>query len=996
MKPPKFRLVFLLIFQICLSFSESENSFAQYRFDTWTTDNGLPQNGLREITQTPDGYLWFTTFDGLVRFDGVRFTTFGKSNTKGIINNRFTGLYCDRDGTLYATTMEDGTLTIYRHGVFSSLTSAQVPGHYIQKILPDENGDLRFLSEDDDRTSKSWYYLRDGQFIFSEKQDQNIEKTVFKSKTGAVWTITYTQVTELRDGQTTVYPVNIKKVNFRVNTFEDSRGYLWIGENSVHRIGHGEVRTFGEKDGLPQSIYHSFMEEADGSVWLASGGGSSPSIGMLQFINGELSIWGTAAGLPTSSIFSIFRDREGIIWLATNKGLSRLRKKVISSYSVKDGINYSEVYPIFRDREENIWIGTVKGLSIYRNGKFESLNLKLANPNVPPDETWRDGKMSVQSLWEDRNGKMWVGLNGGIYVVQNGKAEMVEKSKGHHVYAIREDRHGNIWAATNKGLLLYQNYIYINTLTTKDGLPNEFMTLIFEDSKQRLWFGGFGGLSEYRDGKFINYTTKEGLGGNYLRTIYEDNEGILWIGTYDEGLSRFKDGQFVNYKAENGLANNGVFAIQEDKRGYFWISSNRGIYRMKRQELNEFADGKIEKINSVGYGTQDGMLNNECNGGRQPASIKDKEGKFWYPTQDGVVVIDSEAETDNVLPPSVVIESATIEREQADISKGLTIEPGLKNIEINFTGISLIKSDQIKFKYTLEGHDKDWIDAGTQRTAYYSYLPPGKYRFLVKAANSDGVWNETGASLELELKPYFYQTKAFYILCTLAAALFLFIIWKISVYQLESRERKLAKLVDEQTEELKKANEELKQLANFDKLTTIGNRRLFEDFLTNEWHRAIRFKTELSLILLDIDHFKLFNDTYGHQSGDECLKKVAEALSQTIHRPTDLVARFGGEEFAIILGGTDLNGAINIAEQAVENVKNLQIRHGKSKTSEFLTISVGVATTFVKFGMQEAELIKLADKALYQAKENGRNQIVSFESLSQKSVIFDQEIAGVV
>ncbi len=980
MNSPKRVLVFLLILQFYFCFAECAEFFGQYRFDTWTTDNGLPQNGIRNITQTPDGYLWFTTFDGLVRFDGLKFTTFGKGNTKGIINNRFTGLFCDKDGTLYATTTEDGTLTVYRNGVFSSYSSEQVPGHYIQRIEPDHNGEIRFLIEDEDRTSKSWYFLRDNKFVFAETQTGTAEKTTFEGKSGTIWTIAPNEVTESRTGKTNVYPLESKKQYFKSDTFEDSQGNLWLGENRVHRLRNGKIQTFDEKDGLPpNSSYHSFWEEDDGSVWFSSGGNSSLGIGLIQYKNGHLDVWGSGHGLSNTSIFSVFHDREGTTWLPTNRGLSRLRKEVINSYSVKDGINHSEVYPLYLDRQKNIWIGTSKGLSIYRDGKFTPLELKTPNENLPAGETWRNGRMPVQSLWEDANGKMWVGLYGGIFLVQNGKAEMLAGSKDYQVFAIKPDRAGNVWAATNKGLLQFRNYKLIAKYAIKDGLPNEFMNLIFEDSKGNLWFGGLGGLSEFTDGKFKNYTTKEGLAGNYVRSMYEDADGTFWIGTYDEGLSRFKDNRFVNYTTENGLSSNGVFAIEEDTRGVFWISSNHGIYRVKRQELNDFADGKIEQISSVSYGRQDGMLSTECNGGRQPASIRDTDGKFWFPTQDGVVVIAPENETYNSLAPTVVIESATVEREPINIKNGLTIEPGQKNIEINFTGISLIKSEQIKFKYKLEEHDADWTDAGTQRTAYYSYLPPGTYRFVVKAANSDGIWSDEGASISLELKPFFYQTNSFYLLCVAIGTLCLFLVWQFSVYQLKTSERKLAKMVSEKTKELKKANDELQFLANSDGLTKIGNRRLFEEFLENEWHRAIRSETEISIILLDIDHFKLFNDTYGHQAGDDCLKKVAGALRKTIHRPTDLAARFGGEEFAIILSGTDLEGAFNVAAQVLENIKSLQIPHENSQTSEYLTVSVGVAASLVELGMSSSELVKAADESLYEAKNNGRNQICSKE-----------------
>jgi diguanylate cyclase (GGDEF)-like protein len=987
MNPPKSILVIIIIF--CFCFAEGLEAFGQYSFDSWTTESGLPQNGLREITQTPDGYLWFTTFDGLVRFDGVKFTAFNKTNTDGgIINNRFTGLYSDTDGTLYATTMEDGILTIYRNGVFSSYTSEQVPGHYINLIEPDESGELRFLVEDDGRTSKSWYYLRNGKFEFSEKQDNKNSKFVYHGKSGTVWTLSATEITESLNGKVTVYPHKFESFDSTIQMFEDSEQGLWVGGKTLTYLKKGKIDNFGEKDGFPaNSEFSSFRQETDGSIWFANGGRIAAGLGLIRYQAGKFENFGKKVGLSESSIFDVFYDREGITWLATNKGLNQLRRSIISGYSTGSGLNSSEVYPIYRDRQENILIGTTKGLNIYRNGKFESLNLKQSpKQQLEKENTWQNDKMSIQSLFEDSNGKLWIGIDGGIYIKGNGtEVELLEKTAGSHVSAINSDNSGNVWAATNRGLLQFKDYKFVAAYSTKDGLPNEFMTTILNDSKGRSWFGGYGGLSEYKDGKFINYTANEGLTGNHVRTIYEDDEGTLWIGTYDEGMSRFKNGQFVNYNESNGLYNNGVFAIQPDRKGNFWISSNRGIYRVKRQDLNDFADGKINRITDVDYGEEDGMLSTECNGGRQPASITDKDGKMWFPTQEGVAVVDSDAETSNPLPPPVVIENVTVDRKPMNFSHGIDIEAGQRNIEIHYTGLSLIKSDQIKFQYKLDGHDSDWIAADTQRTAYYSYLPPGNYTFQVKAANSDGIWNEKSATVGINLKPFFYQTMSFYLLCVAFGSLCLFLIWQFSVYQLKSSERRLTKLVAERTAELAGANDILQRLANSDGLTKIGNRRRFENFLSDEWSRAVRFKTEISLIIIDIDHFKLFNDTYGHQAGDDCLQKVAEALAGTVNRPTDLAARFGGEEFAIVLGGTDAKGAKTVAAQAVKTIKDLKIPHGKSETNEYLTISVGVVTAFATFDINQSDLINAADKSLYQAKEAGRDQIVSYEFPKQSA-----------
>ncbi len=962
----------IVLYLLILSAVFVEGSSAQYRFDRWTTDNGLPQNGVRQITQTPEGYLWFTTFDGLVRFDGVKFTSFNKGNTKGITNNRFTGIFADKDGTVYATTMEDGILTVYQNGRFRTYPSEEVPGHYIIRAEREETG-VRFLVEDENRASKSWYRLVNDRFEFIETQGRFNENVSVNGVNGSRWIINRDGVTEIRDGKTIFTPLDLSKLTFNVNSFADREGRLWIAENKVYCIENGVMRTFAEKEGLPAtSLYHSFWQEADGSIWLSSGGASSPGVGLIQIKDGKVSQWGNDQGLAGLSIQDLFNDREGSTWLATGKGLMRRRKELIRSFSVKDGLDHSEVYPIFRDSKNTVWIGSTKGLSIYRDGKFQPLELKNL-PGTPIEHSWRNGRMSVQALWEDRHGTMWVGLNGGLFTVKDGVAAALDR--GAHVFAIKSDRAGNIWAATNKGMVRFDGYKVAQRYSVADGLPNEFMTTIFEDSKGGLWFGGLGGLSKFENGKLVTYAKGEGLVGNYVRSIYEDADGALWVGTYDEGMSRFKDGRFTNYNEQNGLFSNGVFAIEEDEAGYFWISSNRGIYRVKRQELNDVADGKATRIYSVGYGKEDGMFSNECNGGRQPASIRDDQGRFWFPTQEGVSIIDPKLEQPNPLPPSVVIEEVLVEREPVDFRAGIVIDAGRKDVEIRYTGISLLRSSQTKFQYKLEGHDVGWVDAGTRRTAHYSYLPPGKYTFRVKAANSDGVWAEKAADLPIEFRPHFYQTTFFYLVCGLAAAIILLLFWKLSVHQLEARERKLTRLVDERTRALAEANANLETLANSDGLTKIGNRRRFESFLADEWHRAVRFKTEISLVMIDIDHFKRFNDTYGHQAGDECLQLVAEAFADTIKRPTDLVARFGGEEFAVVLGGTDSAGALNIAEQAIENVNALRIPHSESSTSDFLTVSVGIATMFATLETTEADLIKAADRALYQAKENGRDQI---------------------
>lgn len=370
----------------------------------------------------------------------------------------------------------------------------------------------------------------------------------------------------------------------------------------------------------------------------------------------------------------------------------------------------------------------------------------------------------MKSLWEDQAGRLWVGLSDRLFI-WDGKMlkDLKPQITGPFMaYAIQEDGTGAVWVGGEQGLLKFQGDQLIARYTANEGVPNDDVKVIYETKhgprKGELWFGTYGGLAQFKDGKFINFTTAQGLVGNRVRSIYEDAEGTLWIGTYDDGLSRFRDGKFFYYRTEHGLYNNGVFHILEDKHGYFWISCNRGIYRVSRQELNDFADGRIPKVTSIAFGKQDGMLNSECNGGRQPAGLTADDGKFWFPTMGGVAVFDPEALRLNPQPPPVLIESLTLEHRQIDFQNGVTIRAGQRDLEIHYTGLSFIKSEQVKFKYRLEGLDADWMDAGTRRVAYFPYLPPGTYTFHVNAANSDGVWNTTGASVRISVLTPYWRT----------------------------------------------------------------------------------------------------------------------------------------------------------------------------------------------------------------------------------------------
>lgn len=762
-------------------FALAATARAQYRFDHWTTDNGLPQNSIRKIVQTPDGYLWFTTFDGLVRFDGVRFTVFNKGNTQGISTNRFSTLYAADDGALWAGT-EDGGLVIYRNGGFTSYPAGNgFTPHWIYAISPDPQGEL-FLS-----TLDGPFYLRNGQFKPAPAEYDSPTSRFYVGPSGKYWILDQRGVRESKNGHVTEYCIKLDFSNelYRhLTCYEDSKGRLWFGDyGHLYALKDGVVTHYDQKSGIPPlpafTVLRPYCEDDNGGLWLAAGRtNQNNGLGLMCLKDGQFTVHGAETEIPNNIVNDVFKDREGIIWVGTNNGLRAINRQIITTYSSAHGILNKETYPLLELGDGSLLAGTIDGLSRFNHGRFSTVL-----------GVWRGVSWNVQALYEDRTGRLWIGAIGGLIWSESGRLNLHKDIKPeNNVWAVRTDRDGNLWVATAQGLFKFRDREMIASYTTKDGLPGNDVKVIHQARDGTLWFGAYGGLAQFKDDRFKAYTARDGLTGDRVRSIYEDAEGTLWIGTYDEGLSRFRDGKFVNYKVENGLFNNGVFQILEDRQGRFWISSNKGIYRVSRQQLNDFAGGRIEKITCVAYGKADGMLNSECNGGRQPAGIKTRDGRLWFPTMDGVAMIDPDAVTVNKLPPPLIIEQVSVDRSPVEFSKEITLQPGQDDLEISYTALSFTKPEQIRFKYHLVGRDDEWTEAGTRRVAYYPYLPPGGYTFQVLAANSDGVWNRQGASIRIIVLAPFYKRRWFLIACsglTAGAALFIF---RARVVQLQKKQ----------------------------------------------------------------------------------------------------------------------------------------------------------------------------------------------------------------
>lgn len=987
---------------------DPKKAITQYSHDLWRTENGLPQSAVQSILQTRDGYIWLGTQEGLVRFDGVRFVVFDKRNTKEILHNNILTLFEDRKGNLWFGTAGGG-LNCLKNGKFSVHTTKEgLSNNFVISIYEDRQGSLWIGTEGGGLNS-----FKDGKFIvYTTKEGLSNDFVLWTSEDrgGNLWIGTREGLNKFKEGKFTVYTTKQGLSNNRVLVIsEDREGNLWIGTRGggLNKLsfqnGIGKFTVYDTKNGLSSDIVYSIVEDREGNLWIGTEGG-----GLNRLTDGKFSSFTTTDGLSNDVVLSIYEDQEGSLWIGTyGGGLDRLKDGKFTVYTTKEGLSNDVVWSIFEDSKGNVWIGTYGGglnrfsASAGKDGKFIHYTTRQGLSNDV-----------VSSIYEDRAGNLWIGtFGGGVNRLTGGKFTAYNTSNGLSndvVSSIFEDRQGNLWIGTyggglNRFPISGEKDKKFTSYSTRDGLSNDVVIPICEDKEGNLWIGTRGGglnrLSAAGD--FTVYTTTDGLSNDFVMSIYEDGEGNLWIGTYGGGLNRFKDGKFTTYDTQEGFFDDTVYQILEDGNGNFWMSCNKGIFRVNKKDLNEFAEGKIKSITYSAYDKADGMKSSECNGGAQPAGWKTRDGRLWFPTVKGVVIIDPNHININKVPPPIFVEQVVADNQPFELVGSKTKDssvfpPGIKRLEFQYTALSLMVPEKVQFKYQLEGFDKEWVEAGTRRVAYYTNIPPGHYRFRVIACNNDGIWNNEGASFQFYLNPYFYQTYPFYGLLAFAFILVGMGLYAIRVRQIRARQRVLEILVDqrtnrllettqklevannqlgERTQQLELSNQKLEQLSLLDGLTGIANRRYCDEALQREWQRAIRENGALSFIMADIDFFKPYNDTYGHLKGDECLKQVAKMLNEVMKRPGDLLTRYGGDEFAIILPKTDFEGAVVVAERLRAQIEGLEISHTGSLIADHVTISLGVATIWPALEAAPEALIQAADQALYRAKQGGRNQV---------------------
>jgi signal transduction histidine kinase/ligand-binding sensor domain-containing protein len=763
--PPTFRPPRPALLAVALSIAAGGGVRAQtagfhYTVDRWNTDVGLPENGVNAIVQTRDGYLWLGTFGGAVRFDGTSFVTPSDRARGAIPSQRVVTLAQDASGALWIGT---------------------------------ENGIARLGAHD----SVASYGARDGLPGGAAIGLVAVGDTIWTLSTqGALSRIVGGRVT-------VVIPANAALGDYGFELAAASGGRLWVhGRTGIWLMDRRTARLTRVTAIRGDTVLGVAFTDRDSSAWLTTRGGLAhvssadtelvslagtplfhhtiPNIarssdGALWLAVGEMGLWRMplpihgAARMPddkpvritaqTSTdllVLRVFVDREDNVWVGTRTdGLMRVRRALFTTYTRADGLAANVAAGVLADAQGRVWVGgNCGGLSVISHSGIRRITRDLPNTCV-----W--------TLAPSRDGGVWVGTyGGGLGHLLDGSFAWYGPGDGlpsSAILSLFTDRDGTLWIGTENGLTRFRDGRFV-TYDTSRGLVQSEVRTIYQARDGALWLGTHGGVSRFQHGRFTNYTAANGLPRAYVRAIYQDTSGTLWFGTYGGGLARLRGDSMRVFTTSDGLFDNVISSITADARGNLWMSSNRGVFVVSLRALDDYARGALPRIFSTAYGISDGMISAETNGGFEPAVTRTPDGRLWYPTVAGVAVIDPAAAATNPVPPVVHIDAVAVNGRIVTADSTVVVGPGSADVEISYSGLSFSQPNAVIFRYRLAGWDDKWVEAGTRRSAYYSRLAPGRYRFLVSAANRDGVWSDSTTALSVTVRAALWQTWWFRIL----------------------------------------------------------------------------------------------------------------------------------------------------------------------------------------------------------------------------------------
>lgn len=872
--------------------------------EVWTTQDGLPVNSINALLQSRDGYIWAATFDGLVRFDGVRFTVYHTGNTDELPSNRIVDLSEGQDGSLWMVT-EQRHLVRFHDGAFTHFGPERDVHAEVHVIYQDAAGTVWV------GTGRGIGLLREDRFV--PVADDVITGPVVAIAGGAgdeLWAATAGRTIYRYDGDSAsvVGGPSDGMVGVLSTMYQDPSGTVWIGTGiGAYRLGHAGPEL------ILRQATGEFYASGDGTVWMhtgtgvfrladgppfrASSQGQLVSRNMFQtdeegrtwyvagtevYRDGEL-VYSLAPGgvddpVPAAESRAFVLDHEGSAWIGTNAaGLHRLKPSLFTVYSRSEGLAHQNVYPVLQSRSTDaMWFGTW-GLGLNRmTGGIVAA--------VPGAGSY------VLSLMEDDAGMLWVGhYSGGVRVCHPKTLRCAPPSQEFTFgtfWASYRDITGTTWLGSSRGLY-HSGPEGWTLLDDTDGAPGAPVRVFLETRDGALWMGTNGeGLARYSDGEFLRFRAADGAPSDLIRSLYQAADGWLWIGTEGHGLARLdpttwptaadRGSAVTTILPRHGLFDQVIHQILEDDFGRLWMSTNRGIFWVRHEELNAFAEGRVERIHSTGYTERHGLRNREANGGFQPAGIKARDGRLWFPTQDGAAVVDPARLQRNLAAPPVVVERLLVGDEaHRPGTAAIELDAGQRDLQIDYTALSFVAPENMRFRYRLEGYNDDWVEAGNRRTAFYTNVPPGQFTFRVVASNNEGVWNEEGAAIAFTVAPHFYETTTYYLLLAAAIGTLTLVAVRWRARQHGRRERHLSQLVEARTDQLRRHEEQLQaQNAQLEaqalKLTELD--RAKSHFFANVSHE---FRTPLTLTIGPLEDLR--GGLYGSLS-EEPSRQVGMAL----------------------------------------------------------------------------------------------------------------------
>ncbi|MCS7089760.1 MAG: two-component regulator propeller domain-containing protein [Verrucomicrobiota bacterium] len=723
--------------------------------ENWSTGEGLPQSSVLTVIQDQNGYLWAGTLNGLVRFDGRRFTVFDSVNTPGLESSRIVLLHEDREGNFWIGTENAGVFWARPDGL-----------RRVDIGRRTRDGCLRAVVQD--RVGAVWFYTADGQLGRLYNGQMNIWRlgTELPSycrslavETDRLWVGSDQQLAAVSPVDRITPPdlpvslvVPVRRLDLLLSSRTGGHWRLVEGRIMLCR-GNEVIRDLGPYPWRSNARPSAACEDLEGNLIVGTLDESSGD-GVYWFDpEGQFTRLGASDGLAAEGILALTMDREGNLWVGTDGGgLHRVRKKRFRREVLPNAVVAQSVCC---DPEGNVWMGFTRGLALRTRDV-----LVLFGPDhglVTPYE------QNVSAVWVDHQRQVWVGTGSGLFRRTGERFERVPGPAAllTAISAIAEDHAGRLWFGTQAGLVSYHQGRW-HWWRSPEGLGSEPVRAITPDNQDGLWVGTVGGgLYRIEHGRVERWARSgSGLPVDDIACLWLDRMGNVWIGTPGHGLILFGQGQWRRFTTRDGLPGNSVSYLLQDQEDALWIGSNGGLLRLPRQMWEAVSQGAQTQLVGRVYGPADGLPTTECTQGSQPAAAVGTDGRLWFATVKGVVSVHPQELRPNLSPPPVVIESIWLDGNPVWI-RGLrsqepplcTVPPGQRRLEIHFTSLSLSAADRARFEHRLLGYDNTWTGADSSRSVRYARLPPGQYQFEIRAANEDGVWSLAPARLSITVQP---------------------------------------------------------------------------------------------------------------------------------------------------------------------------------------------------------------------------------------------------